>query len=63
MQGLILLGVVGAIGWWGYKNFTKTAEKVSQRVREAEKEKRTGAQGTLIQDPETGEYRVKKDDE
>lgn len=63
MNGLILLGAVGFIGWLGYKSFVKQAEKVSARVREAEKERQTGAQGTLIQDPETGEYRVKRDDE
>jgi membrane protein implicated in regulation of membrane protease activity len=63
MNGLLLLGVVGAIGWWGYKNFTKAANEVSKRVRRAEKEKKTGAQGTLIQDPKTGEYRVKREDE
>jgi membrane protein implicated in regulation of membrane protease activity len=63
MNGLIVLGVVGALGWWGYKNLTKAAEKVSARVRDAEKERKTGAQGTLIEDPETGEYRIKRDDE
>lgn len=63
MNGIILLGAVTLIGWLGYKNFVKQAEKVSAKVREAEKERKTGAQGTLIQDPETGEYRVKTDDE
>lgn len=63
MNGIILLGAVTFIGWLGYKSFVKQAEKVSARVREAEKERETGAQGTLIQDPETGEYRVKQDDE
>lgn len=63
MNGLILLGAVSLLGYWGYKNLTKTAEKVSKRVKEAENEKKTGAQGTLIEDPETGEYRVKKEDE
>lgn len=63
MNGLILLGIVGAVGWWGYRNLTKTAEKVSKKVREAEKERQNGAQGTLIEDPETGEYRIKRDDE
>lgn len=63
MNGIILLGAVTLIGWWGYKNFVKQAEKVSAKVRDAENERRTGAQGTLIEDPETGEYRVKQDDE
>lgn len=63
MNGLIILGAVSLLGYWGYKNLTKAAEKVSKRVKEAENEKKTGAQGTLIQDPKTGEYRVKREDE
>lgn len=63
MNGLIILGIMGAVGWWGYKSFTKAAAKVSERVRDAEKEKRNGASGTLIEDPETGEYRIKREDE
>lgn len=60
MVQLILLAAVGAIGWYGYRRFLAEAERVSARVREAEREAESGAQGTLIQDPKTGEYRVRK---
>ncbi|NTJ41502.1 hypothetical protein G6L28_02670 [Agrobacterium larrymoorei] len=46
-----------------YKRFIKDAEKLSAKSRRQEKERQTGAAGTLIKDPETGEYRVKKEDE
>ncbi|WP_394690329.1 hypothetical protein [Hoeflea sp.] len=63
MPQLLLLAAVGAIGWFGYKRFLAEAERVSARVRDAEKEAKSGAQGTLIEDPETGEYRLRKPDE
>lgn len=63
MPQLILLAVVGAIAWIGYKRFIAEANRVNARVREAEREKKTGAQGTLIEDPETGEYRVRGPEE
>ncbi|MDF1606618.1 hypothetical protein PZ897_00360 [Hoeflea sp. YIM 152468] len=63
MPQLLLLIAVGAIAWLGYKRFISEAERVNARVRDAEKETRTGAQGTLIEDPETGEYRLRKPDE
>ncbi|MAZ82905.1 MAG: hypothetical protein CME90_04745 [Hoeflea sp.] len=63
MPQLILIAVVGAVAWFGYKRFLAEADRVNARVREAEREKKTGAQGTLIEDPETGEYRIRKPDE
>lgn len=63
MPQLLLLAAVGAIGWFGYKRFLAEAERVSARVRDAEKEAKTGSQGTLIEDPDTGEYRLRKPDE
>lgn len=63
MAQLGLLLAVGIVAWMGYKRFLKEAERVSKSVRRAEKEAETGASGTLTQDPETGEYRVKKDED
>lgn len=58
---LILLAIVAAVAWYGYKSFVRDAERVSKRARRAEKEMRNQATGTLVQDPETGEYRPEKD--
>ncbi|MCR9138821.1 MAG: hypothetical protein NXI27_22660 [Alphaproteobacteria bacterium] len=63
MAQLGLLLAVGIVAWMGYKRFLKEAERVSKSVRRAEKEAETGASGTLTQDPKTGEYRVKKDED
>ena len=63
MPQLLLLAAFGAVAWMGYKKFVSEAERVSARVRASEKEQQTGAQGTLIEDPVTGEYRLKKPDE
>lgn len=63
MPQFLLLAAVGAVAWLGYKRFVSEAERVNARVRDAEKESQTGAQGTLIEDPETGEYRLRKPDE
>ena len=64
MVQLLLLVAVLLVAWMGYKRFLKEAERVSKSVRRAEKEAETGAQGTLVEDPKTGEYRVeRKEDE
>lgn len=63
MVQLGLLVAVGLVAWMGYKRFLKEAERVSKSVRRAEKEAETGASGTLTKDPETGEYRVRKDED
>lgn len=63
MPQLLLLAAFGAVAWFGYKRFLAEAERVSARVRDAERESRNNAQGTLIEDPETGEYRLRKPEE
>ena len=61
-QLLFLIIVIGG-GWMLYKKFIKDAERLSSRSRREEKERQTGAIGTLERDPTTGEYRVKRDEE
>ena len=63
MPQFLLLAAVAAVGYFGYKKFLAEAERVSERVRRAEKEQANRANGTLVQDPETGEYRPAHDDE
>ena len=61
MPQLIFFALVGAVAYVGYKSFLREADRVTAKVRRAEKQARTGANGTLVQDPETGEYRLAKD--
>jgi membrane protein implicated in regulation of membrane protease activity len=57
----IILLVAGSVIL--YRRFVRDAEKLSAKSKQREKERETGAIGTLIKDPETGEYRVKREDE
>lgn len=60
MPQLILLAAAGAIAWFGYKSFKREAERVTARSRQAAREREAGSMGTLVKDPETGEYRLPK---
>lgn len=62
MPQFVVIAAFGALAWYGYKSFVKEAERVNKSVRRAEKEAETGAMGTLVQDPVTGEYRVARKD-
>ncbi|MDQ0998368.1 biopolymer transport protein ExbB/TolQ [Phyllobacterium ifriqiyense] len=61
MPQLIFFLLIGIAAYYGYRSFKREAQRVSKRVREAEKEVQNRSQGTLVQDPETGEYRLRKD--
>lgn len=61
MPQLIFVAVVGAAAYYGLRSFKREAERVSARVRRAEREAENHAHGTLVADPETGEYRLKRD--
>ncbi|MBC8131315.1 MAG: hypothetical protein H7Y08_13450 [Rhizobiaceae bacterium] len=60
MPQLILLGLVGAAAFLGFKQLKQEALRVSERNRRNEAETRTGAQGTLVRGDD-GIYRIKKD--
>lgn len=61
MPQLIFFALVGAVAYFGYRSFIREAERVTAKVRRAEKQAKNGATGTLVEDPETGEYRLAKD--
>ena len=61
MPQVLFLGLIGALAFLGYRAFKREAERVHERVRRAEREQQTRANGTLVQDPKTGEYIVKRD--
>jgi membrane protein implicated in regulation of membrane protease activity len=58
---LIFFALIGIVAYIGYRSFIREAERVTAKVRRAEKQAATGATGTLVKDPETGEYRLAKD--
>lgn len=61
MPQLIFFALVGIAGYVGYRSFVREAERVTAKVRRAEKQATTGANGTLVKDPKTGEYRLARD--
>jgi membrane protein implicated in regulation of membrane protease activity len=63
MPQLIFIIVVVGGCWLLYKRFVADAQRLQRKSRRQESERRTGAIGTLVKDPATGEYRVKRDDE
>lgn len=63
MPQLIAIALFAVGGWLLYRKFVNDAEKLSARKRQEAREEENGAHGTLVADPETGEYRLKRDDE
>ncbi|WP_421591810.1 hypothetical protein [Shinella sp. M27] len=63
MAQIIFLLLVVGLAWFGYRKFVGDAERLSRLRKRAEEERQTGATGTLVKDPKTGEYRLRRDDE
>ncbi|TBZ06306.1 hypothetical protein [Rhizobium leguminosarum] len=63
MAQLIAILVLVFSAWWLYRRFVSDARKLAEKSRHAEKERQTGAIGTLVKDPATGEYRLKREGE
>lgn len=61
MPQLIFFAVVGIAAYVGYRSFVREAERVTAKIRRHENQARTGANGTLVYDPQSGEYRVVRD--
>lgn len=61
MPQLIFFAVLGVAGYIGYRSFIREAERVTAKARRTEAEQQNGSQGTLVEDPTTGEYHLKKD--
>lgn len=61
MPQLIFFAVLGVAGYIGYRSFLREAERVTAKARRTEAEQRNGSQGTLVRDPVTGEYHLRKD--
>lgn len=63
MAQMIFLLLVAAVAWFGYRKFVADAQRLAKKRRDVERERQTGAMGTLVKDPKTGEYRVRREDE
>ncbi|MBS3648302.1 hypothetical protein KEU06_06635 [Pseudaminobacter sp. 19-2017] len=61
MPQLIFFAAVGAAAYLGYRAFVREAERVTAKIKRHEKQAKTGACGTLVLDPKTGEYRPAND--
>lgn len=60
-QALFLL-IVAAGVYIFYKRFVAEARKATEHANARRREVENDAHGTLVKDPVTGEYRIKKDD-
>lgn len=63
MPQLLIMGVLVLGAWLLYRRFVAEATRLQEKSRRAQKEQQTGAIGTLVKDPVTGEYHLKKDDD
>lgn len=60
-QALFLL-IVAAGLYIFYKRFAAEARKATEKANARRREVENGAHGTLVKDPVSGEYRLRKDD-
>lgn len=58
MAQMIMLAILIAGSIFLYRRFVADANRLAEKSRLAERERQSGATGTLIKDPETGEYRL-----
>jgi hypothetical protein len=54
MPQLIFFAIIAAVAYVGYRAFLREAQRVTAKVRRAERERQTGTMGTLVKDPKTG---------
>lgn len=58
---MLVLLLVGSVLL--YRRFVADANRLAEKSRRMEREQRSGATGTLVKDPETGEYRLSRDED
>ncbi len=63
MSRIIFFVVLIGGAYFLYRRFVSDAEKLRAKSKVEEKERQTGAMGTLVKDEVTGEYRVKREGE
>jgi membrane protein implicated in regulation of membrane protease activity len=63
LSKIIFVAVIGLVGWMVYKKFVGDAMKLAKANAAKRREAETGAIGTLVKDPATGEYRLRKEED
>ncbi|TPW32387.1 hypothetical protein FJU08_05125 [Martelella alba] len=63
MPQLLVMAAIFGGGYMLYRKFIADAEKTTARGEQRRAEKKNGAIGTLVKDPDTGVYSVRKDQE
>lgn len=63
MPQLIMLAVLVAGAILLYRRFVADANRLAEKSRRVEREQQSGASGTLVKDPQTGEYRLDRSGE
>jgi hypothetical protein len=59
---LIFFALIIFAGWYVYRKFVNDAMKLSKAAELKRKEQQNNAAGTLVQDPVTGEYRLRREE-
>ncbi|MGV3548243.1 hypothetical protein [Rhizobium sp.] len=62
LSKIIFVLVIGLVGWMFYKKFVADAQRLAKGAARKRKAAENHAKGTLVLDPKTGEYRLKKEE-
>lgn len=63
LSKIIVVLLIALIGWMFYKKFVADAQRLAKGAERKRKATANNAKGTLVLDPKTGEYRLKKEAE
>jgi hypothetical protein len=62
LSKVIFVLLIALIGWMFYKKFVSDAQRLARSHERKRKATANNAKGTLVLDPKTGEYRLKKEE-
>ena len=63
LSKIIFILLAALVGWMFYKKFVSDAQRRSRGNARKRRAAANHTKGTLVQDPKTGEYRLKKEEE
>jgi hypothetical protein len=61
LSKVIFVLLAALIGWIFYKKFVADAQRLAKGAERKRKAAANNAKGTLVLDPKTGEYKLKKE--